>query len=190
MDNDLFFNHQENNPYEDIILLPRPVSKTHPPMSLHDRAAQFSPFAALTGFGASIQETARRTEDKVELDEDTKQALDLRFQELYNAFLLFKKAGSETASEKNASSPARRLPPYIRLQYFQKDSQKSGGMYCPCTGYLSKIDLNTRTLTLCAEPYLKQSTPICIAMDDIKELDYFYEQEQSPGFIDSMTPFL
>ena len=55
--------------YEDIIHLPHHVSKTHPPMSMDDRAAQFSPFAALTGFGASIQETARLTHEKLELEE-------------------------------------------------------------------------------------------------------------------------
>ena len=53
-------------PYDDIINLPHPVSQHHPPMPLHDRAAQFAPFAALTGFGAAIQETARLTAEQSE----------------------------------------------------------------------------------------------------------------------------
>ena len=57
--------------YDDIINLPHHVSKTRPQMSMLERAAQFAPFQALTGYGAAIQETARRTEDKIELgDED------------------------------------------------------------------------------------------------------------------------
>ena len=65
-------------PYDDIINLPHPVSKTHPRMSMIERAAQFSPFAALTGYGAAIKETARLTDRKLELDEETQALLDLR----------------------------------------------------------------------------------------------------------------
>ena len=64
-------------PYDDIINLPHPVSKTHPRMSMIERAAQFSPFAALTGYGAAIKETARLTDRKLELDEETQALLDL-----------------------------------------------------------------------------------------------------------------
>ena len=64
--------------YEDIIHLPHPVSKSHPPMSISDRAAQFAPFSALTGHYAALQETARRTEERVELDETAKTILDER----------------------------------------------------------------------------------------------------------------
>ena len=65
------------NPYDDIIDLPHPVSKTRPRMSAHDRAAQFSPFAALTGFESAIQETGRVTDQKIELDESVKAVLAL-----------------------------------------------------------------------------------------------------------------
>ena len=58
--------------YEDIIGLSRPVSKKHPPMSRENRAAQFAPFAALTGFEGAIKETARVTGEKIELDETQK----------------------------------------------------------------------------------------------------------------------
>ena len=64
-------------PYDDIIHLPHPVSKTHSRMSMIERAAQFSPFAALTGYGAAIKETARLTDRKLELDEETQALLDL-----------------------------------------------------------------------------------------------------------------
>ena len=62
--------------YEDIIGLSRPVSKKHPPMSRENRAAQFAPFAALTGFEGAIKETARVTGEKIELDETQKTFLD------------------------------------------------------------------------------------------------------------------
>lgn len=63
-------------PYEDIIDLPHPISKIHRPMALADRAAQFNPFAALTGYDDEIREAARFTSEKILLAEDEKQALD------------------------------------------------------------------------------------------------------------------
>ena len=68
--------------YDDIINLPHPESKKHPRMSLQDRAAQFSPFAALTGHSAAIDETARLTERKLELNEEKKAELDRMWQYL------------------------------------------------------------------------------------------------------------
>ena len=62
--------------YDDIIHLPHHVSKTRPQMSMEDRAAQFSPFAALTGYDAAILETGRLTDEKVELGEETRAILD------------------------------------------------------------------------------------------------------------------
>ena len=59
-----------NEKYKDMLRLPHPVSATHPRMSLQDRAAQFSPFAALTGYEDALKETARLTDHFVELDED------------------------------------------------------------------------------------------------------------------------
>ena len=63
--------NQETHRYDDIINLPHPTSKTHPRMPLYNRATQFSPFAALTGHDAAIAETARRTDEKHQLSEDT-----------------------------------------------------------------------------------------------------------------------
>ena len=67
---------RKSKDYSDIINLPHPVSKKHPQMSLYDRAAQFSPFSALTGHEAAIAETGRLTEERTELDEDAKERLD------------------------------------------------------------------------------------------------------------------
>ena len=64
--------------YEDILNLPHHVSKTRPQMSMLDRAAQFSPFAALTGYDDAIKETGRLTDEKIEMDEDRKAALDMK----------------------------------------------------------------------------------------------------------------
>ena len=65
----LKFDYGERHRYDDIIDLPRPVSKTHSPMPSADRAAQFAPFAALTGHGEAVKETARLTGKRIELDE-------------------------------------------------------------------------------------------------------------------------
>ena len=69
-----------SGPYDDIIHLPHPTSPKHPRMSTHDRAAQFAPFAALSGHSAALVETARLTGRRVELDEDAKAELDLKQQ--------------------------------------------------------------------------------------------------------------
>ena len=69
-----------NHKYDDIINLPHHVSKTHPPMDIMDRAAQFSPFAALTGYEAAVKETGRLTQPKIELDESEKQLLNEKLQ--------------------------------------------------------------------------------------------------------------
>lgn len=76
---------RKSKDYSDIINLPHPVSKKHPQMSLYDRAAQFSPFSALTGHEAAIAETGRLTDERTELDEDAKAYLDEKLQ-----YLLFR----------------------------------------------------------------------------------------------------
>ena len=72
--------------YDDIIHLPRHVSKRHPQMSLYNRAAQFAPFAALTGYGAAIAETARQTSPKIEMMEDDRQLMDRKLSILFLSF--------------------------------------------------------------------------------------------------------
>ena len=106
-------------PYDDIIHLPHPVSKTHPRMSMIERAAQFSPFAALTGYGAAIKETARLTDRKLELDEETQALLDLR-----QHFLL------EHLAQR----------PEVTITYFEPDTRKEGGSYQTITARVKKLD--------------------------------------------------
>ena len=113
--------------YDDIIHLPHHVSKTRPQMSLEDRAAQFSPFAALTGYDAAILETGRLTEDKLELGEETRAILDRK--QTYLAEII-------------ASRPE------VTVTYFVPDEKKSGGAYSTVTGFLKRIDEYERVLVL------------------------------------------
>ena len=115
------------NPYDDILHLPHPTSKNHPRMSIQERAAQFSPFAAHTGHAAAIAETARLTDRKMELDEDTRAELDRR-----QAILL------EHISER----------PEVTITWFRPDERKEGGAYVTTTGRLKKIDQVERILVL------------------------------------------
>lgn len=116
-----------SGPYDDIINLPHPTSIKHPRMSIQNRAAIFSPFAALSGHAGAIAETARLTERRMELDEDTKAELDRR-----QAILL------EHIREQ----------PEITVTCFQPDELKEGGAYLTTTGRLKKIDPIERTLVL------------------------------------------
>lgn len=105
--------------YDDILDLPHHVSATRPQMSMADRAAQFSPFAALTGYDAAIRETGRLTETEVELPEDALDALNQKFRLL-----------TECSGKKQA----------VDITYFQPDSRKTGGAYATVSGIIKKID--------------------------------------------------
>ena len=113
--------------YDDIIDLPHHVSETHPPMSRADRAAQFSPFAALTGYDAAVRETARVTERRIELDEGVKAELNARLSCILEHLLEH---------------------PQVSLTYFVPDEKKSGGAYRTVTGTVRKLDSFAKTLTL------------------------------------------
>ena len=113
--------------YDDLLYMPHPVSKKHPQMPIFDRAAQFAPFAALTGHSAAIKETARLTDSKIELDEDTRMQLDMKQQILLEM----------TAKQ-----------PEIIVTYFKKDARKSGGSYLTVTGNLKKIDSYTHEFVM------------------------------------------
>lgn len=113
--------------YDDIIHLPRHVSTKHPHMALIDRAAQFSPFAALTGHNAAIKETARLTDERVELDESFKTVLGNKIQII-----------AEQLVEK----------PEIVITYFQPDEKKSGGDYVTATGTVKRIDEYERIVVM------------------------------------------
>lgn len=115
------------NPYNDIINLPHHVSNTRSQMSMLDRAAQFSPFAALTGYDSAIKETGRLTDEKLELDEDTRAALDRK-----QAYLL------EMISNQ----------PEVSITYFLPDEKKTGGAYVTATGNFKRVDDYERMLIL------------------------------------------
>jgi len=106
------------NSYDDIIDLPHHTSTTHPHMSAFDRAAQFSPFAALTGHDAAITETARLTQTRVELDEYSKADLNRRLCIL-----------QDRMDEQ----------PEVSITYFQPDIKKSGGAYITAAGCIKKM---------------------------------------------------
>ena len=113
--------------YDNIITLPRHVSRRHSPMSNLDRAAQFSPFAALTGYDAVIAESARLTDVQIELDEGGKVLLDEK--------LRFLQANLQEKPE-------------VTLKVFFPDRHKSGGAYETVRGHLKKIDPVARCLVL------------------------------------------
>ncbi|MDD6661869.1 MAG: hypothetical protein PUE72_09175 [Lachnospiraceae bacterium] len=112
--------------YDDIIDLPHHTSKTHPRMTLYDRAAQFSPFAALSGYEAAVDETARQTEPWNPLEEDKKEELDNRLRAIMQH------------PEKES----------VTITFFRPDEKKEGGSYVTVRGTVKKIDLYTRTLRL------------------------------------------
>ena len=114
-------------PYDDILHLPHPTSKRHPRMPIVDRAAQFSPFAALTGHKAAIEETARVTDRRIELDEDAKEQLDQTLQ------LLLERIDEQ---------------PEITVTWFSPDKKKAGGQYHTATGKLKRIDTQESRLIL------------------------------------------
>ena len=109
----------ENDKYDDIINLPHHTSPTRPRMAMIDRAAQFSPFAALTGYDAAVKETARLTDRRIELDEYEKADLDERLQ------LIQEHLGEQ---------------PEIKITFFKPDERKAGGAYLSITGVIKKID--------------------------------------------------
>ena len=113
--------------YDDIIALPHPEPRTHPRMSLHDRAAQFSPFAALTGHSAAIAETGRLTDSRITLDESEIARVDAALQRL---------------RELLPQAPA------VSITYFVPDERKAGGSYQTVTGTARRIDTANGVLLL------------------------------------------
>ncbi len=113
----------ENN-YDDIINLPHHTSETRPKMSMHDRAAQFSPFAALTGHDAALEETARLTDTRIELDDCEK--------EIINEKLMMISDGTQV----------------VTVTYFKPDERKFGGAYVDVTDTVKKIDVYSREIIM------------------------------------------
>ena len=113
--------------YDDIINLPHHVSQTRPQMSMIDRAAQFSPFAALTGYDAAIKEIGRLTDTKLEIGDEERDVLDRKQQYL-----------QKIVADR----------PEITITYFVPDEKKAGGSYTSHTGSLKRIDYYERVFVL------------------------------------------
>lgn len=107
------------NSYEDIINLPHRVSSKRPQMSLRERAAQFAPFAALTGHDEAIKETARLADERIKLDESTLAILNDKIQIILDNL---------------------DIAPEVTVTYFKPDNKKSGGAYIDHTGVVKRID--------------------------------------------------
>ena len=118
------------------------VSKTRPQMPMSDRATQFAPFAALTGYDSAIKETGRLTDERIEPDEEALTALDMRYQLLMDAL--------DDAPE-------------VSITYFQPDERKAGGKYITATGVVKKVDDFERRITM------QDGTKI--PMDDVLSID-------------------
>lgn len=114
-------------PYDDIIHLPHHVSRNHPQMPHRDRAAQFAPFAALTGYEASVGETARLSVERRELDAQEAEELNRRLVALI------------------ARLPDR---PEVTIEYFVPDDRKAGGAYVTVTGRMRHISVAKMTLVM------------------------------------------
>lgn len=112
---------------QELLEMERPVSARHAPMRRCDRAAQFAPFAALSGFDETVQEAGRLTQAQIELAENEREALNDALVRL-----------------------AARLPeqPEVRLTYFQPDAKKSGGTYRTILTRVRKLDANAQVLVL------------------------------------------
>ena len=131
-----------SNKYEEILSLPHHVSETRPQMPISDRAAQFAPFAALTGYDSAIKETGRLTDEKTELDEEALTALNMRYQLLMDIL--------DDAPE-------------VTITYFQPDERKAGGEYVSVIGAVKKVDDFERLITM------QDGTKI--PMDDVLSID-------------------
>jgi len=135
--------YKQQHRYDDIINLPHHVSAVRPHMPLPDRAAQFSPFAALTGYHDAVEEAARHTDEKRELDENSKAILDRKLWRL----------------QENTGSPME-----ITVTYFLADTKKPGGAYVNAAGTVKKIDAHKRILIM--------EDGLSIPIDDITELSW------------------
>ena len=127
--------------YDDIINLPRHVSETHPHMSLADRAAQFSPFAALTGYEDAIKEAGRIVDEKIELSEEEKEEINRKL---------------------NYLNEHKKENIQITVTYFLMDMKKSGGSYRQITSNLKRLDEIEKTILLADNTILR--------IDDIRKI--------------------
>ena len=133
---------RDYNRYHDIINLPPPKSRKHPPMSLSNRAAQFAPFSALTGHKEIIKETARRTGEKIELEEDAIQGLNEKVKVI----------------QENISNR-----PEVIITYFRPDDKKEGGAYITEKRTVKRVDQTHGQLLM--------TDGVCISVEDIFQME-------------------
>jgi hypothetical protein len=130
--------------YDDIIAMPHHQSRTHARMALRNRAAQFMPFAALTGYDAIIMEAARETHQRVLLDEDAQRKLDVKLQRALDQ---------------------RESRHRLAITYFRKDNSKDGGDYITAEGIIHLLDRERKALVL--EDHTAIPLEEIIALDDL-----------------------
>lgn len=141
--------YKDGQRYEDILYLPHHQSTDRPHMSLHDRAAQFSPFAALTGHKDAIEETARLTEEEITLDETKREQINEALYEI-----------SQHLSEHRRAA----------ITYFKPDVRKSGGSYLTDIGTIKKIDETEQMIVM--------DSGIRIPMQQIVEIEKVQDMER------------
>ena len=134
--------------YEDIINLPHHISKKHPQMTMESRAAQFAPFAALVGYEDAVEETARLTTKRIELNEEEKNILDMKLQMLKEQMHV-------------------QIYPEISVMYFVPDLKKEGGKYIKISGTIKKIDEYKQLLILDDKTQIPISEIISIIGDSL-----------------------
>lgn len=139
----------EQNPYADILTLPHHKASNRPQMSMHDRAAQFSPFAALTGFDDVIAETGRRTDQKIELSESQMILLNQKLTLI-----------DDTIQDG--------YHPMVTVVYFVPDAKKEGGSYQEYTGKVRQVDSAERKLVFLADN--NRSAGKEISIEDVLEI--------------------
>ena len=135
--------------YDDIINLPHYVSKRHPQMSIEARAAQFAPFAALNGYGDAVEETARITRQRIEIDDEIKAIINDKLV-IINSYIKEK--------------------PLVTLTYFEPDKKKDGGTYISVTGNVRRIDLVNSIIILSNKVKINISDIIGVKILDDKKL--------------------
>ena len=127
IDHSLQNKFQNSSRYEDMLELPHHISRERPQMAMEERAAQFSPFAALTGYGDAIRETGRLTERQLELEPDVKDRLNEKLRLLMEL-------------------PSPR--PEVSIVYFLPDEKKEGGSYVSVRGRVKKVAANSRQIVM------------------------------------------
>ena len=134
--------------YEDMVYMPHHVSLRHPHMSRRSRAAQFAPFAAITGHEESVGEVARFVEQRAELDDDQKELVDNKLRAILNST----------------------EPKKVSIIYFEKDKRKKGGRYVIVCGYIEKFDEKTREIVVADDRR--------ILLDDVYDIKVMCDKEK------------